>query len=200
MKSDYITGQLQAGSTTIPVVATRWGRSDYIDTVMVRWSVRRMSYKVEPGIYAVGSPARSSHVFVTANYKLSFDHLRRALDGINGWILVINTKGINVWCAAGKGTFSTKEIVNRIKIHHLEQLVEHHRIILPQLSATGVAAHEVRNLTGFKVIYGPVRASDIKVFIEYGMISDEKFYERAEKFCLLKKKYKIQKSLFPFAE
>jgi len=27
---------------------------------------------------------------------------------------------------------------------------------------------------------------DIKVFIEYGMISDEKFYERAEKFCLLK--------------
>jgi len=33
---------------------------------------------------------------------------------------------------------------------------------------------------------------DIKVFIEYGMISEEKFYERAEKFCLLKnvdKKY-----------
>jgi len=27
---------------------------------------------------------------------------------------------------------------------------------------------------------------DIKVFIEYGMISDEKFYERAEKFCLFK--------------
>ena len=27
---------------------------------------------------------------------------------------------------------------------------------------------------------------DIKVFIEYGIISDEKFYERAEKFCLLK--------------
>ncbi len=27
---------------------------------------------------------------------------------------------------------------------------------------------------------------DIKIFIQYGMISDEKFYERAEKFCLLK--------------
>ncbi len=27
---------------------------------------------------------------------------------------------------------------------------------------------------------------DIKVFIEYGMISEEKFYERGEKFCLLK--------------
>ncbi|HQH19232.1 MAG TPA: molecular chaperone HtpG [Bacteroidales bacterium] len=27
---------------------------------------------------------------------------------------------------------------------------------------------------------------DIRIFIEYGMISEEKFYERAEKFCLLK--------------
>ncbi len=27
---------------------------------------------------------------------------------------------------------------------------------------------------------------DIKVFIEYGMLSDEKFYDRAQKFCLLK--------------
>jgi molecular chaperone HtpG len=27
---------------------------------------------------------------------------------------------------------------------------------------------------------------DIRIFIEYGMISDEKFYERAEKFCLFK--------------
>jgi molecular chaperone HtpG len=27
---------------------------------------------------------------------------------------------------------------------------------------------------------------DIKVFIEYGMISEEKFYDRAKKFCLLK--------------
>jgi molecular chaperone HtpG len=27
---------------------------------------------------------------------------------------------------------------------------------------------------------------DIRVFIQYGMLSDDKFYERAKNFCLLK--------------
>jgi molecular chaperone HtpG len=38
---------------------------------------------------------------------------------------------------------------------------------------------------------------DLKVFIEYGMISDEKFYERAEKFALLKN---TDKKYFTFEE
>jgi acetyl-CoA decarbonylase/synthase complex subunit gamma len=128
-----------------------------------------MRYRVPPGIYAVGNPDRNSRVFVTGNYKLSFDHLRRALSGIDGWILVIDTKGVNVWCAAGKGTFGTKEIVRRIRIHHLDQLVDHRKIILPQLGATGLAAHDVKKMTGFSVIYGPVRADDLKAFLEAGL-------------------------------
>jgi len=119
MKPDFITGQLQSGSLAIPVVSSVWSRRDHLDTLKVCWSIGRMNYRVEPGIYAVGSPDRNSHIFVTANYKLSFDHLRRALNGMNAWILVINTKGINVWCAAGKKTFGTNEIVQRITSHRL---------------------------------------------------------------------------------
>ncbi len=169
MKLDFIKGNLDFGVMTVPLVATEWSTRDRLGTLRVRWSVGRMNYKVNPGIYAVGSPGRQSHVFVSANYKLSFDHLRRALGGLNAWILVIDTKGINVWCAAGKKTFSTKEVVRRIRIHQLEQVVDHHRIILPQLSATGVSAHEVKRMTGFSVTYGPVRASDIKAFLEAKM-------------------------------
>jgi len=132
-----------------------------------------MRYRVLPGIYAVGNPDRNSRVFVTANFKLTFDHLRRALNGLDAWILVLDTKGINVWCAAGKGTFSTKEVVRRIRIHHLDQIVDHRKIILPQLGATGVAAHEVKKMTGFSVIYGPVKANDIKAFLEAGLKATE---------------------------
>jgi acetyl-CoA decarbonylase/synthase complex subunit gamma len=169
MKPGFITGQLQSGSLTIPVISSRWSTRDYLDTLKVRWSIGRMNYRVEPGLYAVGSPDRKSYVFISANYKLSFDHLRRALDEMNAWILVINTKGINVWCAAGKKTFGTNEIIQRITSHRLEQLVDHHRIILPQLGATGVAAHEVKQRTGFSVTYGPVRAKDIKAFVYAGL-------------------------------
>lgn len=173
MQADYIKGQVQSGTISIPLVASEWSSKDRFETLKVRWSVGRMNYKVEPGIYAVGSPARNSNVFVSANYKLSFDHLRRALDGLDAWILVIDTKGINVWCAAGKKNFSTEEVAHRISIHHLDKVVDHRKIILPQLSATGVAAYEVKKMTGFSVIYGPVKASDIKPFLQSGMKATE---------------------------
>jgi len=128
-----------------------------------------MRYTVEPGVYAVGSPTTESPVFVSANYKLSFDHLRRELEGIDSWIMVIDTKGINVWCAAGKGTFGTEEIIRRIEITQLSKIVGHRQIIVPQLGAPGVAAHEVRRRSSFRVIYGPVRARDIPEFLDAGM-------------------------------
>ena len=81
---------------------------------------------------------------MTANYKLSFDAIRKNLSGQNGWILVLDTKGINVWCAAGKGTFGTNELVKRIRLVSLEKIVNHKRLILPQLGAAGVAAHKVK--------------------------------------------------------
>ncbi len=165
----YIYGEIETQAGSLPRVETRWNRHDRWGAIRTRWSVGRMRYRVAPGIYAVGDPDRNSMVFVTGNYKLSFDHLRRALNGINCWILVIDTKGINVWCAAGKGTFSTKEVVRRIRIHHLEQVVDHRKIILPQLSATGVAAHDVKKMTGFIVKYGPVLAKDINAYVNSGL-------------------------------
>jgi len=173
MNSGFITGYIQTKSGTVPQIAATWSWRDRLNTMKVRWSVGRMNYRVFPGIYAVGTPDRSSRVFVTGNFKLSFDHLRRALNGLDAWILVIDSKGINVWCAAGKGTFGTKEVVRRIRIHHLDQLIDHRKIILPQLSATGVAAHEVKRMTGFSVIYGPVKATDIKPFIDAGLKASE---------------------------
>ena len=169
MTVSFITGHLETSVGSIPKISTAWNKQDRWDAIKVRWSVERMKYRVMPALYAVGNPDKSSRVFVTANYKLSFDHLRQALEGLDAWILVLDTKGINVWCAAGKGTFSTKELVRRIRIHHLGQVVDHRKIILPQLGATGVAAHEVKRMTGFTVIYGPVKASDIKAFLDSGL-------------------------------
>jgi hypothetical protein len=169
MTTSFITGTIETTAGAFPRIATSWSFYDTWSALKSRWSIGRMKYRVPPGIYAVGNPDRSSQVFVTGNYKLSFDHLRRALSGVDGWILVIDTKGINVWCAAGKGTFSTKEIVRRIRIHHLDQVVDHRKIILPQLGATGVAAHDVKKMTGFSVVYGPVRADDLKTFTEAGL-------------------------------
>ena len=177
MNTQFLTGNMIG---TIPQVSTVWSRRDLWETIKIRWSVGRMNYKVLPGIYAVGQPAENSSVFVTANFKLSFDHLRRALKDMDAWLLVLDTKGINVWCAAGKGTFSTKEIIRQINLVELEKIVNHKKVILPQLGAVGVSAHEVKKSTGFSVIYGPVRAEDIHDFMEAGMKATKEM--RAVKF------------------
>jgi len=131
-----------------------------------------MHYPVAPGLYAVNAPDPESPVFVSANYKLSFDHLRRALKGITAWILVLDTKGINVWCAAGKGTFGTEELVNRIDAVHLKDKVAHRQLIVPQLGAPGVSAHKVLKQSQFRVIYGPTRARDIPRFLHADLEAD----------------------------
>jgi hypothetical protein len=132
-----------------------------------------MNYSVAPGLYTIGNPDTTSPVLVTANYRLTTNVLRKALGSLNAWILVIDTKGINVWCAAGKGTFGTNELINRIKITKLDTVVNHRKIILPQLGAPGVASHEVTKATGFQVLFGPVQASDIPQYIQKGYIADE---------------------------
>ncbi len=150
-------------------VGTTMTWRDRLGTLRVRLGIGRMNYRVRPGLYAVGHPGPESPVLVSANYKLSFDHVRRALRGRDAWILVIDTHGINVWCAAGKGLFGTDEVARRVEAVDLRSVVSHRKLVLPQLAATGVAAHEVRRLTGFRVVYGPVRAADIPAFLDTRM-------------------------------
>jgi hypothetical protein len=150
-------------------ISTNWSTLDYIGAIRARLGFFRDQYSVEPGLYAVGNPTPASPVMVSANYKLSFDLLRKELHGIDAYILVLDTKGVNVWCAAGKGTFGTAEVVRMVLQTQLAKVVSHKNLILPQLSATGVMAHVVKSLCGFKVNYGPVRAKDIPAFLKAGM-------------------------------
>ncbi len=166
---DFIIGFLDTPVGKIPQVSTELFFSDRLGTWKARWGLGRMHYAVDPGLYALGSPDADSVVLVTANYKLSFDCLRSQLVGRDAWVIVLDTKGINVWCAAGKGTFGTDELIGRIKGTRIAEIVSHRKIILPQLGAPGVAAHHVKKSTGFRVIYGPVRAADLPVFLDAGL-------------------------------
>lgn len=169
----FVIESLHTAVGKIPVVDSHLTRQDNLGTWKVRFGIGRMDYRVDPGLYALGRPDESAPVLVSANYKLSFDCLREVLPGRNVWILVLDTKGINVWCAAGKGTFGTEELVRRLRSSGLEKVVKHRRLILPQLAAPGVAAHEVRKRTGFTVSYGPVEARDIPAYLDAGMKATE---------------------------
>ncbi len=169
MNQGFIIGSVQTPAGDVPKISSDLSWPDHWGSIKARWGVRRMHYTVDPGLYALGEPGDGSPVLVTANYKMSFDRLREALPGRNAWILVLNTQGINVWCAAGKGTFGTDELVQRIELSGLSRVVSHREVILPQLAGPGVAAHTVRKRAGFKGIYGPIRTADLPAFLDAGL-------------------------------
>ena len=156
-----------------PEISSDWSSRDSLGALRVRFSIGRNRYRVKPGLYRLGHPGKDSEVLVSANYKLSFDVLRKSLKGLDAWILVLETFGINVWCAAGKGSFGSDELIRQVKESQLNIYVSHKRLIVPQLGAPGISAHKVKEASGFSVKFGPVRAEDIKDYISAGYKKDE---------------------------
>lgn len=179
MGQAFVLGRKDTPAGPVPRVAADLSSCDHWGGVKARWGVGRMDYRIAPGLYALGEPDRNSEVLVSANYKLSFDHLRRELPGRSAWILVLDTNGINVWCAAGHGSFGTTELVTRIREAGLDMVVDHRRVIVPQLGAPGVAAHLVKRASGFKVVWGPIQARDLPLFLDAGLKADPAMRNKA---------------------
>lgn len=162
----FVEDFVDTPSGYVPVVAAKLHFRDLLGSLRARIGIQRDYYKVAPGLYCVGKPEADSPVLVSGNYKLTFDTLRRELSGVGAWILVLDTRGVNVWCAAGKKTFCTDELVYQVKRTQLAKVVSHTQLILPQLGAAGVSAHQVKKACGFEVKWGPIQARDVKNFLE----------------------------------
>jgi len=164
----FVEGFVASGAGPVAQVATRLSWLDRLGTIRARSGWRRNDYRVAPGLYAVGRPDQEAPVLVSANYKLSFDALRSNLKGLDVWLLVLDTRGINVWCAAAHQTFATDESLHRLEASGLARVVAHRRLILPQLGAPGVSAGLVKRNSGFTVVWGPMRAADLPAFLREG--------------------------------
>jgi hypothetical protein len=168
-----VNGFVQSAIGPVPRVNTKLSRRDTFGTIGARTGFFRNNYLITPGLYAIGNPTADSPVIATANYKLTFDTVREALTTLDIWILVVDTRGINVWCAAGKGTFSADEIIYQAKRCRLSERVNHRTLILPQLAAAGVAALKLKEGCGFRGKFGPVRITDLPQFLADDMQADE---------------------------
>jgi len=173
MAQPFVDGALETPAGPVPRVSSLLSAADRRGGIRVRWGIGRMRYDVVPGLYALGAPDAEAPVLVSANYKLSFDALRSSLPGRSAFLLVVDTQGINVWCAAGKGTFSAAEVSRGISEARLSEIVRSRRVILPQLSAPGVTAREVESATGFQAIFGPIRAEDLPAYLDAGCRATE---------------------------
>jgi hypothetical protein len=156
----------------VPRVRTSLGVKDRLGALRARLGYRD-DYKVVPGLYCVGRPGPDAPALLTANYKLTFDTLRRELEGVDAWLLALDTHGINVWCAAGKGLFSTDEAAQRVRGSGLDQAAPDATLVVPQFGATAVNGRELAKRTGRRVRFGPLRAPDVMAYLHNGLEADE---------------------------
>jgi NAD-dependent dihydropyrimidine dehydrogenase PreA subunit len=122
-----------------------------------------------PGLVKIGNPDRNAPVFLTCNYHLTVARVKKALHGMDCYLLVANSKGVNVWCAAAGGLLTNHDVVSVLKTSSIDQYVDHRVVVLPQLAAAGVEAAVVQKKTGWKIVWGPVYAKDIPLFIKNEM-------------------------------
>ena len=127
-----------------------------------------LPHRAPTGLIRIGNPGRNSPVLVTGNFTLTVRRLREALSGRDAWLLVANSKGINVWCASSGGYLTHHDIIAAIRVSRLAGLVDRREIVLPQLCATGVERRRITEATGFATRWGPARLEDLPAFLGRG--------------------------------
>jgi NAD-dependent dihydropyrimidine dehydrogenase PreA subunit len=149
----------------------------FLAVTVVETLLRVLPFPCKTGLTKIGNPDRNAPVLLTCNYHLTVERVKRGLKGLDAYLLVANSRGINVWCASTGGLFTSHDVISVLKTSGIEGLVDHRDLILPQLAATGVESKIIGKKTGWKVIWGPVRARDIIAFIENGYEKTPKMQE-----------------------
>jgi NAD-dependent dihydropyrimidine dehydrogenase PreA subunit len=142
-----------------------WQRLAIIPKTFFFYVFRAAPYPVPAQLIKIGNPNRRSPVLVTTNYELTVRRVTRGLAGLDCYLLVAPAGGINVWCAAGDGHFSVDSIISILKTSRIADLVEHRRLVLPELCANGINMFEVKRRTGWTAVFGPARIEDCPEYL-----------------------------------
>jgi NAD-dependent dihydropyrimidine dehydrogenase PreA subunit len=137
---------------------------NWLKTV-VETMFRFFPFPTRTGLRVIGQPGPEAPVFVTCNFDLTVRRVLRELAGLDCYLLVVNSKGINVWCASGGGILNAHSLVSVLKTSRIAERVSHRRLILPQLSAPGIDVALVEAETGWHCKFGPVYAEDIPAYV-----------------------------------
>ena len=136
---------------------------------VIQTLLRMFPFPSRRGLIRIGNPDATSPVLLTGNFQLGVERVKRALRGVDAYVLIANSRGVNVWCAATGGLLTNHDVVSVLKTSGIERIVNHRTLILPQLAATGIEGRVVQRRTGWHVVWGPVRADDIPAFLDAGL-------------------------------
>jgi ferredoxin len=138
----------------------------YLWVTLIQTLLRLLPFPRRTGLIEIGTPGPDSPVLLTCNFGLTVERVKRALQGLNAYLLVANSRGVNVWCAATGGLLTNHDVVSVLKTSGIEERVHHRHVILPQLAATGIEGGMIQKKAGWRIVWGPVEASALPAFLK----------------------------------
>ena len=122
--------------------------------------------QVEPKLYTVGEPDKSSPVMVTTNFSLTYFTVEGEVDAsrIPAYIVVVNTEGTSVLTSWAADKFNPKVITKALNDYRITERVNHKNLIIPGYVA--VISGKLEDESGWKVLVGPREASGIPKYLK----------------------------------
>jgi 2-polyprenyl-3-methyl-5-hydroxy-6-metoxy-1,4-benzoquinol methylase len=141
-----------------------------------RWLLRSAAWltlpiAVAPGVYAIGRPGPSAPVLLTGNFLGSVEAVRAAMGERDGYLVVEDSDGWNVWCASDAGRFNAEKAAAMVELHRLGESVDRRVIVVPRLG--GRVRSPLEELTGWQVQIGPLEARDLPSYLELDRITPD---------------------------
>lgn len=132
----------------------------------------RMRTAYPCGLYYTGQKYdNDTPLLVSCNFLLTVVLLFYTLKGMNVRILIIDTKGVNVWCSAGKGQFSAKTIIQELQKYTPDYIEPKPQIIIPKLALSGIQLADLRK-KDIRPIIGPVYMNDLPAYLNTKLFID----------------------------
>ncbi|MCL2031644.1 MAG: acetyl-CoA synthase subunit gamma, partial [Oscillospiraceae bacterium] len=114
-----------------------------------------------------GEPGRSSPVFVTTNFSLTYFLVSGEIEnsGVSAWLVIPECEGMSVLTAWAAGKFSGGHIAKAVREYGLEEMVDTRRIVIPGY-VSQISGELEEALPGWTVLVGPQEAGDIESFVK----------------------------------
>ncbi len=152
----------------------RIGWLDYVKAAISWLDAFKRTYVVEPGLYYTGDRYdRDAPLLVTSNYRLTVFLVVRRVRAFNARLLVLDTDGINVWCAAGKGAFGNAALLAQLNRYDRASLGEGEwlRLVLPKFGLAGIDLRALRK-ERIRPIIGPLYAKQLPAYLAESPLRD----------------------------
>ena len=137
-----------------------------LTAVMNVFSDPQKPVQVEPKVYPIGEPDANAPLMFTTNFSLTYYTVESDVEAsrVPSYILVVDTEGTSVLTAYSGDKLNEKTVADAMAKHNVENLVKHHKLIIPGYVA--VMSGKLEEATGWEVMVGPRECSMLPKYMK----------------------------------